>query len=87
MKSFRTWKDPASALTHLIALLLTVLASVPLISVGGFTVDRRVALTVFVWSMETLYLASTLFHAVCASPRSTLHLQRFDHASIYLLIA
>jgi hemolysin III len=34
-----------------------------------------------------LYLASTLFHAICASPRSSLHLQRFDHASIYLLIA
>ena len=85
--SYRRWKDPASALTHLIALLLTILASVPLFLKAGFSPDRKAALAVFVWSMETLYLASTLFHAVCASPRFSLHLQRFDHASIYLLIA
>ncbi len=81
------WKDPASALTHLIALILTVMAAGPLLIARGLSPDRKAALIIFVWSMATLYLASTLFHAICASPRSSLHLQRFDHASIYLLIA
>lgn len=80
-------KEPGSALTHLIALILTLLAAGPLLRFGGFEVSRKVALTIFVCSMATLYLASTLFHAICASPRFCLHLQRFDHASIYLLIA
>ncbi len=70
--TIRKLREPGSAVTHLIALILTLAAAGP---------------TVFVWSMATLYLASTLFHAICASPRSSLHLQRFDHASIYLLIA
>ena len=69
--TIRKLREPGSAVTHLIALILTLAAAGP----------------VFVWSMATLYLASTLFHAICASPRSSLHLQRFDHASIYLLIA
>lgn len=83
----RYWKDPASALTHLIALILTVMAAGPLLILRGLSPDRKAALIVFVWSMATLYMASTLFHAICASPKSSLHLQRFDHASIYLLIA
>ena len=74
--TIRKLREPGSAVTHLIALILTLAAAGP-----------KAALTVFVWSMATLYLASTLFHAICASPRSSLHLQRFDHASIYLLIA
>ena len=85
--TIRKLREPGSAVTHLIALILTLAAAGPLIRVAGFTPDRKAALTVFVWSMATLYLASTLFHAICASPRSSLHLQRFDHASIYLLIA
>ena len=85
--TIRKLREPGSAVTHLVALILTLAAAGPLIHVAGFTPDRKAALTVFVWSMATLYLASTLFHAICASPRSSLHLQRFDHASIYLLIA
>lgn len=83
----RHLKEPGSAITHFTALILTLAAATPLICVGGYSLGRKASLIVFVWSMATLYLASTLFHAICASPRFSLHLQRFDHASIYLLIA
>ncbi len=65
--TIRKLREPGSAVTHLIALILTLAAAGPLIRVAGFTPDRKAALTVFVWSMATLYLASTLFHAICAS--------------------
>lgn len=83
----RHLKEPGSAITHMTGLILTLAASAPLITSCGHTPDRKASLIIFVWSMATLYLASTLFHAICATPRSCLHLQRFDHASIYLLIA
>ena len=38
-------------------------------------------------SMICLYLASTLYHCVNASVKGRLALRKFDHASIYFLIA
>lgn len=82
-------KDPGSALTHFIGVLLSVAGAVPLIykatETGAFL--PVIASAVFIISMVLLYLASTLYHSIYASERVTCILQKFDHIMIYFLIA
>ena len=82
-------KDPGSALTHLIGVLLSVAGAVPLIykAAGNGTSLPVIASVVFIMSMALLYLASTLYHSIYASERITCILQKFDHIMIYFLIA
>ncbi len=82
-------KDPGSALTHLIGVLLSVTGSVPLIykAAGNGTSLPVIASVVFIISMALLYLASTLYHSINASEKITCILQKFDHIMIYFLIA
>ena len=52
-------KDPGSALTHFIAMILAVLAAAPLLLKAAFFTDRLhvAALAVFIVSMILLYAA------------------------------
>ena len=55
-------KDPGSALTHFIAMVLALFASIPLLikaaRTPGYT--HVLALTIFITSMILLYAASTI---------------------------
>ncbi len=82
-------KDPGSALTHLIGVLLSAAGSLPLIykAAGKGASLPVIASAVFIISMALLYLASTLYHSIYASKKVTCILQKFDHIMIYFLIA
>lgn len=88
MNRFRL-RDPASALTHFIGALLAIAGLVVLIvrGVRFGTPWHVVSFAIFGGSMVLLYLASSLYHAVIASPRTVLTLRKLDHIMIYVLIA
>lgn len=81
-------KDPMSALTHFIAMVLAILAAVPLLykasSAGALHIT---ALTVFITSMILLYAASTTYHTLDISPKVNKLLKKIDHFMIFILIA
>ena len=82
-------KDPGSAITHFIAMLLAIAASVPLIIKAahspGYT--HVLAITVFITSMILLYAASTIYHTLNISPKVNKLLRKIDHMMIFILIA
>lgn len=81
-------KDPGSALTHFIAMLLTLFAATPLLAKAARTGRTHVvALTVFVISMVLLYAASTIYHTLDISPSVNKLLRKIDHMMIFVLIA
>lgn len=81
-------KDPVSALTHFIAMFLSIIAAIPLLmKASSESKLHMVALTIFILSMVLLYAASTLYHTVDISPRVTKILKKIDHMMIFILIA
>ena len=82
-------KDPGSAITHGIAVLLTVGAAVPLIVFAAQRASLMglLAMIVFAVSMLLLYSASTAYHALNISEKMNCLLRRIDHMMIFALIA
>ncbi len=81
-------KDPGSAITHFIGMMMAAFAAVPLIiraCSGGR--DVAVCCTVFVVSMVLLYGASTLYHSFDRGEKVNRILKKLDHAMIFVLIA
>ena len=82
-------KDPGSAITHFIAMMLAVIASVPLLlkaaRTPGYT--HVLAMSVFITSMILLYAASTIYHTLNISPKVNRLLRKIDHMMIFILIA
>ena len=82
-------KDPGSALTHFIAMLLAIFAAAPLI-IKAFTASGRFhasAVAVFIVSMILLYAASTIYHTFDISEHVNKLLKKIDHMMIFVLIA
>jgi hemolysin III len=86
---FPRLKDPASALTHLVGAVLSVIGLFVLLYQGAVYGNTRyvVAFAIFGTSLILLYTASTLYHALHLSPQATLRLRKVDHMMIFLLIA
>ncbi len=83
-----TIREPGSALTHFIAMLLTVGASLPLlIKAGSMGHIYLLAMLIFVTSMILLYGASATYHAVIDRPGIIKILRKLDHSMIFVLIA
>ena len=82
-------KDPGSALTHFIGMVLAVLAAAPLLIKAAFHADRLhvAALAVFIVSMILLYTASTVYHTFDISEQANRLLRKIDHMMIFILIA
>ena len=82
-------KDPGSAITHFIGMVLSVVDGIPLIVSSVQTHDyiRIASLTIFVLSMIGLYGASTTYHSVYSSEHVMKVLKKLDHAMIFILIA
>ncbi len=81
-------KDPGSAITHFIGMMMAVLATAPLIirALSGGT-DATLSCLVFMVSMILLYGASTMYHSFDMGERKNKILKKFDHAMIFVLIA
>lgn len=82
-------RDPGSAITHYIAMMLAVFSSVPLLLKAGFTSGTLSfgAMTVFMCSMVLLYGASATYHTVNVSAKILKIFRKIDHMMIFLLIA
>lgn len=84
-----TIREPGSALTHFIAMLLALCAAVPLLVRAAVHsgVKSLTAMTVFMISMVLLYAASTTYHSVNCSGRILRIFRKMDHMMIFVLIA
>ena len=84
-----TIREPGSALTHFIAMLLALCAAVPLLVRAAVHsgVKSLTAMTVFMISMVLLYAASTIYHSVNCSGRILRIFRKMDHMMIFILIA
>lgn len=84
-----TIREPGSAITHFIGMLLSVFAAIPLLSKAGMSGDllKVKGMRVFIGSMILLYAASTLYHSVVVEERKLRFFQKIDHMMIFVLIA
>lgn len=84
-----TIREPGSALTHFIGMMMAVFAAMPLLIKaavsGGHT--TFLAMAVFMASMILLYGASATYHSVNLSGRSLKIFRKIDHMMIFVLIA
>ena len=82
-------KDPGSAITHGIALVLAVIGTMPLLWKAAREPDHLhvIAMAVFMLSMILLYTASTVYHTFDVNGKVNQRLKKFDHMMISVLIA
>ena len=82
-------KDPGSAITHFIAMVLAICATAPLLLKAAREPDHLhfISLTIFILSMIGLYAASTIYHSLDISPKVNQLLRKLDHMMIFVLIA
>lgn len=86
----RKLKDPGSAITHFIGMLMAMFAAMPLILKayrGEGSGVHTTSLIIFIVSMILLYAASTTYHSLDISEKVNKVLRKLDHAMIYVLIA
>ncbi len=82
-------KDPGSAITHFIGMMMALFAATPLLIKATREPDRihLLSLTIFIVSMILLYAASTIYHSLDLSERTNRLLRKLDHMMIFVLIA
>lgn len=82
-------KDPGSAITHGIALLLAAAGAAPLLirAAGWDDYLHIAALGVFILTMILLYAASTIYHSVDSTEKVNRRLRKLDHMMIFVMIA
>src|ERR1035437_9726456 len=81
-------EEIANSITHGIGALLSIVALVILIIVAGRHDDiwHMLSFSIYGCTLVLLYLSSTLYHSF-SSPKIKNLFARFDHISIFLLIA
>lgn len=84
-----TIREPGSAITHYVGMLLAVFAAIPLLVKAGVTSGDRnmAAMAVFMISMILLYGASAMYHSVNLSGSKLKIFRKIDHMMIFVLIA
>jgi len=84
-----TIREPGSAITHFIGMMMAVFAAVPLLVKAGLSSGSMclTAMTVFMASMILLYGASATYHSVNLSGKPLRVFQKLDHMMIFVLIA
>ena len=82
-------REPGSAITHFIGMLMAALAATPLLIRAASQPDtiHLISLAIFIGSMILLYAASTTYHTLNLSERSNKILRKIDHMMIFILIA
>ncbi|MBM6854582.1 hemolysin III family protein [Mediterraneibacter glycyrrhizinilyticus] len=82
-------KEPGSAITHFIGMLMAIFAAVPLLIKAAYEPSRIyiISLTIYAASLILLYAASTSYHTFDISPKVNTILKKIDHMMISVLIA
>ncbi len=88
-KMKRHIKDPGSAITHFIGMLMAIFAAVPLIIKAAREPQPIyvISITVYAISLILLYAASTTYHTFICNKKITTILKKIDHMMIFVLIA
>ena len=82
-------KDPGSAITHFIGMLMAIFAGIPLLIKAAQKPGPvyLFSLLIFFISMILLYAASTIYHSLDVSEKVNRRLKKLDHMMICVLIA
>lgn len=82
-------KDPGSAITHFIGMLMAIFSAIPLLIKAAREPERiyLISLTVYAISLILLYAASTTYHTFDISEKWNTVLKKIDHMMIFILIA
>ncbi|HJC75720.1 MAG TPA: hemolysin III family protein [Candidatus Mediterraneibacter faecavium] len=82
-------KEPGSAITHFIGMVMAVFASVPLLIRAAAQPQKIyiVAMSIYAASLILLYAASTTYHTFDISEKTNTILKKIDHMMISVLIA
>ena len=84
------FKEPGSAITHLIGAVAAAIAAPFLIRQYircGASASELAGAVIFILSMFLLYSASTIYHSVRSTPDREMILKKMDHMMIFVLIA
>lgn len=89
MKQKQFPKDPGSAITHFIGMLMAMFAAIPLLIKAASEPGKIyiVSLTIYAVSLILLYAASTTYHTFDFSEKVNTILKKIDHMMIFVLIA
>jgi hemolysin III len=84
-----TIREPGSAITHFIAMMMAVFASTPLLIKAATTSGwlNFIAMLIFMLSMILLYGASATYHSVNVKAKVLKIFKKIDHMMIFVLIA
>ena len=85
-----TIREPGSAITHFIAMMMAVFAATPLLIKAALSSDGKITLLVlgiFCISMILLYGASATYHSLNISGKALRIFRKIDHMMIFVLIA
>lgn len=84
-----TIREPGSAITHFIAMMMAVFAATPLLIKAALTSGTLAltAMSIFILSMILLYGASATYHSLNLNGKSLCFFRKLDHMMIFVLIA
>lgn len=84
-----TIREPGSALTHFIAMMMALFAATPLLIKAALSEGplAMTAMGIFILSMIMLYGASTTYHTLNLSGKALRFFRKIDHMMIFVLIA
>ena len=84
-----TIREPGSAITHYIGMLLSLIAAAPLLvkaEISGIP-SALTAMGIFILTMILLYAASTVYHTLDVKAGVLKVFRKLDHMMIFVLIA
>ncbi len=84
-----TIREPGSAITHFIGMMMAIIAAMPLMVKAAADADRTafISMAVFIGSMVALYGASAIYHSVNVKDSILKMFRKLDHMMIFVLIA
>lgn len=84
-----TIREPGSAITHFIGMMMAIIAATPLMVKAATDADpvAFIAMAIFIGSMVALYGASAIYHSVTVRDNILKVFRKLDHMMIFVLIA
>lgn len=84
-----TIREPGSAITHFIGMMMAVFAATPLLIKAALSSSTYAlpAMSIFILSMISLYGASATYHSVNITGNALRFFKKLDHMMIFVLIA